>query len=335
MDRSRGRRAQQSTLVWNGSELTGDIWPGLEDDVQELRSKMEAASMKETKIRLNDSKDFSSAGKSQEVFRSVHSHALQLINDQILLRNSDRPSEVNSMMIASLEATLESNTATDEQKGDAAWALAQCLVSGQPKKAHEYALKAGLSGNEHAQVNYLFRCIRVSFPVAHPPHHQIFADGKWMTIESAAERTSENFRQGIGPIRKGLPPFVLHETAVYGTGDVVRDLLRTHSVDIDRKCQTNYHSGEAAALQVAFLRHNADTVQALVDQGADVLPLFSPKTLELFLIEGNRANLNWLNHLIPLMKEEKNRLQARKMFDSILLSNSGLQRTVVQSNWSP
>jgi hypothetical protein len=166
------------------------------------------------------------------------------------------------------------------------------------------------------------------------PHHQIFVDSKWKTIVSAEEPTFEKFRQSVVSIKDGLPPHVLHETAVYGTGNAVRDLLRTHKIDIHRKCKTMYLPGEATALQVAFLRHNVDTVQALIDQGADILPLFSRESLEAFLVEGTRDYLHFLDHLIPLMKESKNQEHARRMFDTILLANRGLQLTIIQSNWS-
>jgi hypothetical protein len=325
---------------------------------------------------------------------------LELIDFQISLRDSEVPTEVSSMMIESFEATLKSGIATEEERGEAAWALAQLIIRDQPEKFRELCLTAGLFGNEHARVNYLYRGIRNSEAITldtkvhvdwlvqsltgpfvfktlkfcpssnlqqelrnglsaglgkseakheimalterfvrdvcgedHAPHHQVLRDGKWMTIASARERTFEKFRQGIEPIREDLPPYVLHETAVCGTGDVVRDLICTQNIDIDRKSRTDYHPGPATALQLAFLRHNDDTVKALVDLGADVLPLFSTDTLEAFLIEGDRTNLHWLNHLIPLMKEE-NAAEARKRYDSILLSHRALQRAIVQSNWS-
>jgi hypothetical protein len=169
----------------------------------------------------------------------------------------------------------------------------------------------------------------------YPPHHQVLSgSNRWATIVSAKERTFEKFRTGLGSLGKVMGPDTLHETAVYGTGDVVRDLVQTHKLDIEIKARTSFHPGQATALQAAFLRHNMSTVQALVDLGADVLPLFSSRTLEAFLIEGDRDLLHWLNHLIPLMKNEDNAAKARVTFDSVLLSSRAVQRTVVQSNWS-
>jgi hypothetical protein len=63
-------------LRWDGTELTGDIWPGLEADIQELRLKAEAAAMKETGITYNVQKDISEAKTSHEVDRPLHLYAL-------------------------------------------------------------------------------------------------------------------------------------------------------------------------------------------------------------------------------------------------------------------
>ncbi|KAH6873479.1 ankyrin repeat-containing domain protein [Thelonectria olida] len=169
----------------------------------------------------------------------------------------------------------------------------------------------------------------------YPPHDQVLTDSKrWATIVTAKERTFEKFYIGLGYSEEALGPDALHQTAVYGTGDVVRDLVQTHNIDIEIRAHTSFHPGQATALQAALLRRNMGTVQALVDLGADVLPLFSAQTLEAFLMEGDRDLLHWLNHLIPLMKRKDNAKKARASFDSVLLSGGAVQRTVVQSNWS-
>jgi len=167
-----------------------------------------------------------------------------------------------------------------------------------------------------------------------PPHDQVWNNNRWQTLVTAKEMTFEKFRRGFGDMEDVLDPDILHTTAVYGTGDVVRDLVLTHDIPLERLARTPFHPGESTALQAAFLRHNWSTISALIDLGADVLPLFSKQTLEQFLIEGDRALLHWLNHLIPLMKHESNRRAARENFDSVLLCDRGVQCTVVQSNWS-
>jgi hypothetical protein len=160
------------------------------------------------------------------------------------------------------------------------------------------------------------------------------ASNRWATIASVKERTFEKFRRGLGSLGEVVGPDALHQTAVFGTGDVVRDLVQRHKLDMETRACTSFHPGQATALQAAFLRHNMSTVQALVDLGADVLPLFSSQTLEAFLIEGDRELLHWLNHLIPLLKNKDNAAKARVTFDSVLLSSRAVQRTVLQSNWS-
>ncbi|KAI1849825.1 hypothetical protein JX266_004774 [Neoarthrinium moseri] len=167
----------------------------------------------------------------------------------------------------------------------------------------------------------------------HSPHDQILINDKWATIVTAKETTYEKFREGTGSLRGDpLAEDALHEAALYGTGDLIRDLVLRHKIDIEKEADTLVVYG--TALQAAFLRHNMQTVSALVDLGANVLPLFSEENLEAFLIEGHRETLHWLNHLIPLMRNENNRDRAQKTFNSILLTSKALQRVVIQRNWS-
>jgi hypothetical protein len=320
------------------------------------------------------------------------------------------------MIKAFHEATLLSKDASMHERADAAWYLSQLAGRDQPRTRQELMLEAANLGNQHAQVNYLYRCFRdsVEVPVdqrtheawlaasltgefvfkkletcptsplqkiilrgfqdfylkadaknktlgmqnvgagiehriailheafvrdvlggTYPPHHQVLSDrNRWATIVSAKEKTFEKFRTGLGSLEKVMGPNTLHQTAVYGTGDVVRDLVQTHKLDIEVKASTSFHPGQSSAIQIALLRHNMSTLQALVDLGADVLPLFSSQTLDAFLIEGDRDLLHWLNHLIPLMKNKDNAAKARANFDFVLLSSKAVQCTVVQSNWS-
>lgn len=332
------------------------------------------------------------------------------------LDTENMSSDVLAMMTTSHEATLLSTNASNEERAEAAWNLAQLAGRDQCKKRQKLLLESAKLGNQHGQVNYLLCCFRDSVAVAidekthiewliasltgdfvlkrldtfptsplqkrlfhgfqrfftkastknnatsmkdpgagikyriailheafvrdvlggtYPPNHQILtSSNKWATIFSAKEMTFEKFRKGVGSLREVLGPEALHETAVYGTGEVVRDLVRTYKVDLETRACTGFHPGQATALQVAFLRHNMNTVHALIDLGADVLPLFSPQTLEAFLIEGDRTFLHFLNHLIPLMKSKHNAAKARETFNSVMLSSRAVQRTVIQSNWS-
>lgn len=166
------------------------------------------------------------------------------------------------------------------------------------------------------------------------PHHTMLSDGKrWATIDGAEERTFEKFRTAQESLTEVVGPDTLCQIAIYGTGDVVRDLVQKYKLDINMKAISPFHPGQEYALQAAFLRHNLSTLEALVNLGADVLPLFRSQTLEAFLIEGDRDLLHWLNHLIPRMKNKNNAAKARVAFDSVLLSSRAVQRTVVQSNW--
>jgi hypothetical protein len=167
---------------------------------------------------------------------------------------------------------------------------------------------------------------------SYAPHDRVFIEGKWKLLVDGKETTFENFRQGIPDILHELPPNALHTAALYGTGDVVRDLVQNYGVDLETKAQTQFING--TALQAAFLRHNMQTVQALVNLGADVLTLFSEQLLEAFLVQGDRDTLHWLHHLIPLMSHEKNREQARNAFSTILISSRALQGLIIQRNWS-
>lgn len=62
------------------------------------------------------------------------------------------------------------------------------------------------------------------------------------------EKTFNELYLGLGNLEKTMGPETLHETAVYGTGDVVRDLVQTHNIDIETKAQTLFHPGQATAL---------------------------------------------------------------------------------------
>jgi hypothetical protein len=66
-------------LQWDGEEVTGDIWPGIEADVEELRLKAKAMSMKETGTLHNIHKDIAHAKPAHEVDCPVHLHTLSLI----------------------------------------------------------------------------------------------------------------------------------------------------------------------------------------------------------------------------------------------------------------
>jgi hypothetical protein len=315
------------------------------------------------------------------------------------------------------DATLRSKDASREERAEAAWYLAQLAGPNQPKRRQELMLEAAKLGNQCAQANHLFLCLRDSVAIAvdaeahmewlvtsltgdlvfkeldtypassplrkrvfrgfhdfyakadaknktnamnyegaetknriavlheafvrdvlgatYPAHHQVLIHGKgWGTIISAKKGTFEEFRAGIGSLGDGINPDALHHAAVYGTGSVVRDLVQRHKVNMEITACTSFHPGLATALQAAFLRRNMSTVEALVNLGADILPLFTVPTLQAFLIEGDRDLLHWLNHLIPLIRNGDSAAKARVAFDSELLSSRAVQCTVVQSNWS-
>lgn len=65
--RTRRRFLESSTLTWNGSKLSGDIWPGIEKDFEELKLRAENRSKVETSIRLNLGRELSSAARTNAV----------------------------------------------------------------------------------------------------------------------------------------------------------------------------------------------------------------------------------------------------------------------------
>lgn len=213
-----------------------------------------------------------------------------------------------------------------------------CL-SRLPKLLHENEYQFRYYKNAGAEANHRIVILHETFVRdvlggTYLPHHQVLSGtNRWSTITSARETEVEKFHKGLGSLGRVVGPDALHQTAVYGTGDVVRDLVKTHKLDLEIKARTSFHPGQATALQAAFLRHNMSTVQALVDLGSDFLLLFDSQTLGAFLIEGDRDLLHWLIHLIPL-KNKDNAAKARMTFDSVLHSSKAVQRTVVQSNWS-
>ncbi|KAH6974500.1 hypothetical protein BKA56DRAFT_734054 [Ilyonectria sp. MPI-CAGE-AT-0026] len=198
-----------------------------------------------------------------------------------------------------------------------------------------HTLKDSGTGTKHEIAILHEAFVRDVLGGTYPPHDTILVDGKgWGTIEGAKERTFEKFRTAQESLRQVPGPDTLCRVAVYGTADVVRDLVQTYKLDVNMKAVSPFHPGQEYALQAALLRHNLDTLEALVNLGADVLPLFNLETLEAFLIEGDRDLLHWLNHLIPKMRNKDNAAKARVAFDSVLLSSRAVQCTVVQSNWS-
>jgi len=164
------------------------------------------------------------------------------------------------------------------------------------------------------------------------PHDRIFSEDRWKSIITGKEATFEKIPQGLSSMCSDLLSNVLHDTALYGTGDDVQDLVKRNDIDLERKAETESIYG--TALQAAFLRHNMQTVQTLMNLGADILTLFSEEVLEVFLVEGDRGTLHWLHHLIPLMSNHLNREQAQGRFESVLISSSALRELVIHRNWS-
>jgi hypothetical protein len=170
---------------------------------------------------------------------------------------------------------------------------------------------------------------------SYAPSDKIVVDGKWDTIASAREKSFEEFRKSFGPMAQEISPDTLHEAAVFGNADVVRELIQTYNMDIDFSAQDGDKYIGQTPLQAAFLRHNRETVPALIDLGADVLPLFDLKILNSVIVNGNRWTLHWLNHLLPLM-HGKNAEPARKRFQNTFLDGDAsgcLHKSIIQANW--
>jgi hypothetical protein len=53
--------------VWNGTKLSGDIWPGIERDIEELKLQAENRAKVETSIRFNLEKELASATRTNTV----------------------------------------------------------------------------------------------------------------------------------------------------------------------------------------------------------------------------------------------------------------------------
>jgi hypothetical protein len=65
--RTRRRLLETSKLTWNGTTLSGDIWPGIEKDLEELKLGAESQSKVETSIRYNFAKELGSASSTHRV----------------------------------------------------------------------------------------------------------------------------------------------------------------------------------------------------------------------------------------------------------------------------
>jgi hypothetical protein len=393
--------------------LTGDIWPGLHDEIKKLRLKQEQSSSAEKLIRFNIANSIGSTQmpmKDVSICQAFSSKQKMIISAQIEFPSEKFPDQVMDMTVKTYEDTWHSDDASTEERADAAWFLAQYYLKmertdGAIIKSREFCCQAGLLGNEHGQVNYLYRCLRDAvevgvdqdihfrwlvnsltgdyifkpldmFPASSihsasiqsnlrkgfekffqqvesrreleilnevfvrdvlgstsPPHDRVFINDKWTTLTTAKMKSFESFRQGFKDMEGKMGEDVLHETAVFGTGEVIRDLVQTYNLDVDRKIRHRLHPGLSTALQSALVSCNMDTVSSLIDLGADVLPLFSEESLKLVVVQGNRELLHWLNHLIPLMRHRKNASDAKKRFDHIVLTQ-GLEQAVLTSNWS-
>ena len=65
--RTRRRCIESSNLVWNGSKLSGDIWPGIEKDLEELKLRAKNRTKVETGIRYNLDRELDSATRTNAV----------------------------------------------------------------------------------------------------------------------------------------------------------------------------------------------------------------------------------------------------------------------------
>ncbi|KAG4438268.1 hypothetical protein IFR05_006250 [Cadophora sp. M221] len=72
----------------------------------------------------------------------------------------------------------------------------------------------------------------------------VFTNGKWGTLTTAQEKKFEEFRKGFGDMENNIEEDTLHEVAVFGNGDVIRELVQKHNVDVDSVPRGGSYAGK-------------------------------------------------------------------------------------------
>lgn len=65
--RTRRRLFESSDLTWDGLKLSGDIWRGIREDIEDIKLQFKNRSKVETGIRFNLHRELGSASRTSEV----------------------------------------------------------------------------------------------------------------------------------------------------------------------------------------------------------------------------------------------------------------------------